>query len=376
MIITKMHKFYVVGILLVLVGLTSADSYIHGNGQLIARINETNVTYYHSDHLRSTSVITNEAGGLISQEQKYLPFGQEFPQEWNSNRFRFTGKEFDSDVGLNYFGARYYDPNSGRFLTVDPVKDGMSWYGYVEGNPLTRIDPTGTTSFALFVWPPEEELSGGIYPPQTKKAGPWLRIKRRVLYNIATHSNEPHRTKREIFLGVLNSLNPGYKPKYTGSLIEGIDLIGYRLGRKPLNLPRSDEAGSFSINNYVKEKPLSDEKVWPTDLLKSIMDLGEGESYGELYLTHISHDDGSFKDIREKPEKVTMPFHLGLYEYWIKREGDEFNTNIRDEWDFHGSKQARKLEEACKNPLILKYRGSIKVKEVENELERRGVKVQ
>jgi len=369
-----MHKFILAGILLLLMaGIASADSYIHGNGQLIAKINETGMTYYHLDNLRSTSAATNEAGKVV-EEQKNLPFGE--PLE-GSEKYGFTGKELD-ETDLQYFGARYYSPLTGRFLNPDPAMDGLNWYWYAEGNPLTRIDPTGTTSFALFVKPPEEEITGGIYPPQSPIRGKtkdrlWLSMKRRVLYSIATQSNRRYRTKGETFLGLLNSLNPWYEPRYTGSLIEGIDLIGYRLGRKPLNLPPADEPGSFSMNEYVKEKPLANEKAWPTKDLLKIVSLGEGENYDELYLTHISYDDGSYKTIREKPEKVTMPFHLGLYIYQIKRDGDEFKTSIRDEWDFHGSKQAQKLEQACENPLILKYEGSIKVEEVEKELKRRKV---
>jgi len=61
-----LNRFHVVGILvagILLLPSVTATSYIHGaNGQLIAEINETNITYYHSDHLGSSSVLTNEGG--------------------------------------------------------------------------------------------------------------------------------------------------------------------------------------------------------------------------------------------------------------------------------------------------------------------------
>jgi hypothetical protein len=44
---------------------------------------------------------------------------------------------------LYYFNARWYDPTLGRFITEDPIKDGVNWFAYVSNNPLNRIDPTG-----------------------------------------------------------------------------------------------------------------------------------------------------------------------------------------------------------------------------------------
>jgi RHS repeat-associated protein len=61
---------------------------------------------------------------------------------------RFTGKELDkeSHIGLYYFGARYYDPEVGRFIGVDPLADKYpSWspYHYTLNNPLRYLDPDG-----------------------------------------------------------------------------------------------------------------------------------------------------------------------------------------------------------------------------------------
>lgn len=47
------------------------------------------------------------------------------------------------EEGLYYFNARWYDPELGRFITEDPIKDGLNWYAYVSNNPLNKIDPTG-----------------------------------------------------------------------------------------------------------------------------------------------------------------------------------------------------------------------------------------
>jgi len=70
---------------------------------------------------------------------------------WHTGK-RFTGKERDTETGLDYFGARYYRANVGRFTTVDPVYtwqenlvDPQRWnrYAYARNNPLKYVDPNG-----------------------------------------------------------------------------------------------------------------------------------------------------------------------------------------------------------------------------------------
>jgi RHS repeat-associated protein len=64
---------------------------------------------------------------------------------------QFTGKERDTETGDDYFGARYFRTNMGRFLTPDPLLnsgqlwDPQSWnrYTYARNNPLNNVDPTG-----------------------------------------------------------------------------------------------------------------------------------------------------------------------------------------------------------------------------------------
>jgi len=122
----------------VLSGAVAGTSYVHGADGLIAKVNDTWIYYYHSDNLGSTSVITDYNGKIV-EEQVNAPFGELIS---GSERYGFTGKELD-ETELQYFGARYYSPLTGRFLTVDPVKDGVNWYSYANNNPLRYIDPDG-----------------------------------------------------------------------------------------------------------------------------------------------------------------------------------------------------------------------------------------
>src|SRR5262249_43151536 len=56
----------------------------------------------------------------------------------------FTGQRSDAQVsGLDYYGARYYDPVLGEFASADSVADGVNRYSYVTDNPETLEDPSG-----------------------------------------------------------------------------------------------------------------------------------------------------------------------------------------------------------------------------------------
>jgi len=63
--------------------------------------------------------------------------------------YSFTGKKRDEGTGLVYFNARFYDPEIGRFITVDPIRDGVNWYVYCGNNPLRYVDPSGLFTIAI-----------------------------------------------------------------------------------------------------------------------------------------------------------------------------------------------------------------------------------
>jgi len=66
------------------------------------------------------------------------------------NSYRFTGRELDSETGLYYYRARYYDPNVGRFISEDPIgfDGGANFYRYVDNRPNRFSDPFGLESYA------------------------------------------------------------------------------------------------------------------------------------------------------------------------------------------------------------------------------------
>jgi RHS repeat-associated protein len=110
--------------------------------------------YYHSDHLGSTSVITNLDGEVV-QHLEYVPFGEVFIEErnnkWNTP-FLFNAKELDEETGLYYYGARYYDPRTSAWLSTDPLQEKypeVSTYAYCSNNPVNAIDPDGRSTYVL-----------------------------------------------------------------------------------------------------------------------------------------------------------------------------------------------------------------------------------
>ena len=56
---------------------------------------------------------------------------------------RYCGEYYDAETGLIYLRARYYDPSIGRFISEDPIKDGINWYVYCSNNPIKFVDPSG-----------------------------------------------------------------------------------------------------------------------------------------------------------------------------------------------------------------------------------------
>ncbi len=147
--------------------------YVSGAGMTIARLIDGVPTYVHSDHLGSPREFSTSAGGLAGWAH-YSPFGVDYHSNLPGDQAGFTGplprpsaviidppdqlfgdanllrSIKDSDTGLNYMQARYYDPIIGRFLSVDPVTfmdtgdpSYFNRYRYCSNDPINCTDPTG-----------------------------------------------------------------------------------------------------------------------------------------------------------------------------------------------------------------------------------------
>ena len=107
--------------------------------------------FYHSDHLGSTSYITDDKAN-ITQYGAYLPYGELLVDEHSSSEelpYKFNGKQFDEETGLYYYGARYMNPVTSLWYGVDPEIEkvpGCSPFTYTFSNPITLIDPNGQSA--------------------------------------------------------------------------------------------------------------------------------------------------------------------------------------------------------------------------------------
>ena len=135
-------------------------SFIYVGIQHLARVNGViggsgKKFYYHNDHLGSALAVTDENGNKVV-ERDFTPFGERIntdvyddePRDIEEDESGFTGKDWDEDVGLYYYNARWYDPAVGRFISEDSVADlanNNHEYVYCANNPIINIDPTGNT---------------------------------------------------------------------------------------------------------------------------------------------------------------------------------------------------------------------------------------
>jgi len=110
--------------------------------------------YQHANHLGSALLELDDAASIITYEE-YFPYGATSYQAVTSQtetpkRYRYTGKERDTETGLYYYGARYYAPWLGRWTACDPagLVDGVNLYAYVRGNPVSYRDPAGFQAIA------------------------------------------------------------------------------------------------------------------------------------------------------------------------------------------------------------------------------------
>jgi RHS repeat-associated protein len=100
------------------------------------------VDWFVTDHLGSTKLLIDQNG-----QHRFTgdddPFGINLRQFGDKDSHRYTGQILDEEQGLYYYGARYYLPEIGRFLSGDPEQHNHSPYIYANNNPLKFIDITG-----------------------------------------------------------------------------------------------------------------------------------------------------------------------------------------------------------------------------------------
>ncbi|HEY2946338.1 MAG TPA: RHS repeat-associated core domain-containing protein, partial [Vicinamibacteria bacterium] len=158
---------------------TSTLKYVHGPGIDEPQAQEDGtgtLSYFHADGLGSVVKTTNAAGTAVSSK-RYDAFGN--PETGATNGFSYTGRELDTEAGLYYYRARYYDPKIGRFLSEDPIpleaRDHAeaNAYVYVRNNPPNRKDPFGLESGNIWRDFPPNEKQPAMCPFEPDKCVRW-----------------------------------------------------------------------------------------------------------------------------------------------------------------------------------------------------------
>ena len=101
--------------------------------------------YYEQDGLGSVTSLSSSTAA-IEQTYAYDSYGKGTASTGTlANPFQYAGREADSETGLLFNRARYFDPSAGRFLSQDPIRfrGGINLYAYTRNNPVVRTDPSG-----------------------------------------------------------------------------------------------------------------------------------------------------------------------------------------------------------------------------------------
>tara|TARA_Y100000310_G_C20656552_1_gene802245 strand:+ start:705 stop:1934 length:1230 start_codon:yes stop_codon:yes gene_type:complete len=127
----------------------NSRSYRFNGGVVAEEVNEE-ITYYHNDHLGSL-LVSSDVNGEKVREYGFKPFGKSIGEY--EERYQYTGKEYDKEVGVHFFEFRQLDPDTNMFLQPDTILPNaydpqqLNPYAYVRNNPYKYKDESG--NFAI-----------------------------------------------------------------------------------------------------------------------------------------------------------------------------------------------------------------------------------
>lgn len=146
----------------------------------LSHISETggeNPLFYLEDGLGNIVGEIDQSGGALRTTQ-YDAFGMPASDMPLTSLIGFTGEQFDAETSFLYLRARYYAPEIGRFISIDPypanvfVPKSINRYVYVTNNPTNLIDPYGLCYYPENCWPPV--LPGDIIVYRNNNPIQWL----------------------------------------------------------------------------------------------------------------------------------------------------------------------------------------------------------
>jgi RHS repeat-associated protein len=123
-------------------------SYVYGPTGLIACIDDNSMYYMLKDHLGSIRAVMKADSGNGTEYYAYDAWGKVMQAQITPNlKYKYTSQEYDVQTDLYNYKARMYDQSVGRFYATDPAGQGPSPFAYAANNPISYIDPTGTSTY-------------------------------------------------------------------------------------------------------------------------------------------------------------------------------------------------------------------------------------
>ena len=209
--------------------MTSEGYYIPATG---------NYYYYLKDHLGNNRITYHYSGSapVIDQEVEYYPFGSMFAaNNLQNNLYLYNGKELNNEFFENYdYGKRFYDPQIGRFPSLDPLSDkfvNLSPYNYASNNPVTNIDLWGLQGIGVnFIT--DLMLLGSKYKSiisEAKAPAQRLLTGQTSLSNMPNEVTSQMGTQTKSMISTTSKLNDVNKVKQTGTKL--ISEVGLDVGK-------------------------------------------------------------------------------------------------------------------------------------------------
>ena len=163
------------------------NRYVYGTD--LIKSSETSEYYLYNAH--GDVVQLTNGFGQVTKTYEYDAFGNEVnPDDSDTNPFRYCGEYFDKETGTIYLRARYYDPQTGRFSSEDPIRDGLNWYTYCNNNPIMYVDPSGLALVNIVDY---ARAMGGTTKIYTNKEGKQCVS---VIYNGITQNYTYYRSQK------------------------------------------------------------------------------------------------------------------------------------------------------------------------------------
>ncbi len=261
-------------------------------------------TYLFNDGLGSVVAATSEAGTVLWRKD-YAPFGAQIDSTPEKERTSYTGKQHDDDIGLTYFGARYYDPEVARFVSIDPLAfvddNTMSFnrYMYVNNNPYKYVDPDGK----------------------------WLNFVAKFVLDVAVNVAINYATSGSLGIGMalkdsaMGIMNPAKTIAKIKKLANIIAKVEKKLPIPPIKLPCAGKcfvAGTTVLTErgYVPIETLkAGDKVWAHDPDTGVTTLKP------ILHTFVNRKDSVWKLVLEKDGFRYLHEVTGTHPYYVLEAG-------------------------------------------------------